>query len=690
MYWDQRLRYNNDPLQNDLLCVGRKQHGSKWPVICNNKYKMPGIILTNEGMERTVFPLGRAILLIGRDLESGILLDSDEISKNHASIVFTNNQYVIRDNGSANGTFVNGVKTTVRVLNHNDQISFGPYEFLVDLEGEESDSDVPTQEATRLDRSGQAYRRSVSLKPVKGQEASSSVQVMMAGKTTQHLSAEAVEQVAVAVAGTRKKHSAFEWIFATFCAVLTIAILAWLWVGQGNNKVAEVQQNVIEELRKANEVSALRIRKLEEDATRAQKASQQVSEDLKKSNAELSALKSQNAHAQEAARSAADGLKKTAEELSALKKKAIEPEVKPTEEIKPAAGPTREAVAAKLEPIKALPPLEYPPKVTIVKATEIPVVLNDRVAGVRKIPEGQSFPVLGTENDIVLVEMSGENVKISKLLTNFQSALEEVNLSRKQENERLSKERELLIDKMVKEEATAIEQSEKAKAEMLKFKVTLTVKVQEILNGGVLGATPSGVRVFLTGVDCNNFVVGENWQGNAYQMGIFNKPESDLKFRHYTADLKEFSAFKASGSSEEDVSRSVQEETAKKLKSIEAQVNEILNLIDIAPMLKDLETIHNLAFQGANLQLAHINSDNLVRTKGPKFKKAAALALECSTQPSLPPKAKAFFEHVIVLSEMCTESRLPGLDLELRRLDGEAINLKASFLITGKATEKKN
>jgi hypothetical protein len=74
------------------------------------------------------------MMLIGRDPNSGIYLQDNEVSMNHASIVFQNGQYVIRDNGSRNGTYVNGEKATSRILAHNDQIVFGPYAFLVDLQ----------------------------------------------------------------------------------------------------------------------------------------------------------------------------------------------------------------------------------------------------------------------------------------------------------------------------------------------------------------------------------------------------------------------------------------------------------------------------------------------------------------------------------------------------------------------------
>ena len=69
---------------------------------------MASLILTNEGLERLVFPIGQSIMLLGRNPQAGIFLDSADISTNHASITFLGGYYVLKDAGSTNGTYVNG------------------------------------------------------------------------------------------------------------------------------------------------------------------------------------------------------------------------------------------------------------------------------------------------------------------------------------------------------------------------------------------------------------------------------------------------------------------------------------------------------------------------------------------------------------------------------------------------------
>jgi len=98
---------------------------------------MPSLILLLEGSERHTYPLGKATLMVGRDSTSDLQLPSTSISANHASIVFQDGEFVLRDNGSPNGSYVNGEKVTRRALGHHDLIRFGEYSFLIDLEDDQ-------------------------------------------------------------------------------------------------------------------------------------------------------------------------------------------------------------------------------------------------------------------------------------------------------------------------------------------------------------------------------------------------------------------------------------------------------------------------------------------------------------------------------------------------------------------------
>jgi diguanylate cyclase (GGDEF)-like protein len=77
-------------------------------------------------------PLDRPVELlqtettIGRDESSSLALGQDSISRRHAQIEQRNGEFVLRDLGSTNGTFVNEVRLSVPVvLSPGDRVRFG-------------------------------------------------------------------------------------------------------------------------------------------------------------------------------------------------------------------------------------------------------------------------------------------------------------------------------------------------------------------------------------------------------------------------------------------------------------------------------------------------------------------------------------------------------------------------------------
>jgi pSer/pThr/pTyr-binding forkhead associated (FHA) protein len=74
-------------------------------------------------------------LEIGRGAECGLVLDEPEMSRRHAMIEVSAHEIYLRDLGSANGTFVNGVQVRDAVLYPGDQIAFDRNRFLVEAPG---------------------------------------------------------------------------------------------------------------------------------------------------------------------------------------------------------------------------------------------------------------------------------------------------------------------------------------------------------------------------------------------------------------------------------------------------------------------------------------------------------------------------------------------------------------------------
>ena len=82
-----------------------------------------------NGVSVQSYHIEKDIVRIGRAVDSDIFLDEQSVSSNHAVIEKTSqggdNEYVIRDLGSTNHTFVNNLKTDEKVLEHSDVIRIG-------------------------------------------------------------------------------------------------------------------------------------------------------------------------------------------------------------------------------------------------------------------------------------------------------------------------------------------------------------------------------------------------------------------------------------------------------------------------------------------------------------------------------------------------------------------------------------
>ncbi len=91
------------------------------------------------------------VISIGRQAGAYFLIDHGSVSRRHAEISYANGQYVLRDLGSSNGTFVNEKRLeagSTHLLKSNDRIRFGqiPYLFIARSAGKQ-EMRTATQEA---------------------------------------------------------------------------------------------------------------------------------------------------------------------------------------------------------------------------------------------------------------------------------------------------------------------------------------------------------------------------------------------------------------------------------------------------------------------------------------------------------------------------------------------------------------
>ena len=84
----------------------------------------PRLVVT-DALGRRIVPIDKPLFLIGRRSETDLRLPGADIWRVHAEISLDNGTCTIRDKQSRFGTFVNGERTTEKVLAHGDQIRFG-------------------------------------------------------------------------------------------------------------------------------------------------------------------------------------------------------------------------------------------------------------------------------------------------------------------------------------------------------------------------------------------------------------------------------------------------------------------------------------------------------------------------------------------------------------------------------------
>jgi len=80
--------------------------------------------------ENRIVELEEKDLIIGRIPECGISLSVENVSREHARVIFRNEEYFVEDLGSTNGTYVNGIKIVKCVLRNSDQINIGGVKIL--------------------------------------------------------------------------------------------------------------------------------------------------------------------------------------------------------------------------------------------------------------------------------------------------------------------------------------------------------------------------------------------------------------------------------------------------------------------------------------------------------------------------------------------------------------------------------
>ncbi len=103
-------------------------------------------------LKGAVFPLTEAPVLIGRETAASLCIADPSVSRRHSQIEKEDEQFVIVDLESLNGTFINDVPVKRRPLAHGDRVRIGDSQFLFLLHDGEASPASKSSEVQLEDR----------------------------------------------------------------------------------------------------------------------------------------------------------------------------------------------------------------------------------------------------------------------------------------------------------------------------------------------------------------------------------------------------------------------------------------------------------------------------------------------------------------------------------------------------------
>ncbi len=88
------------------------------------------LVLLVGGRPSHAFPL-RGEIRLGRDKDNAVVVADQKVSRHHATLSPIDNTFILIDQGSANGTYLNGVQIAQPTrLKHHDRLTLGDTTFL--------------------------------------------------------------------------------------------------------------------------------------------------------------------------------------------------------------------------------------------------------------------------------------------------------------------------------------------------------------------------------------------------------------------------------------------------------------------------------------------------------------------------------------------------------------------------------
>ncbi len=129
---DDPVRFDKEDL--DFLQEEKLERPGE--IIYSGRNKCSFVVFMSGPDQGEAVPINKEKTIIGRDPASDVYINKDYVSKKHAEIITRDNQSIIVDNGSTNGTLVNDRPLNKVKLKDKDEIKIGKViikYFLIDL-----------------------------------------------------------------------------------------------------------------------------------------------------------------------------------------------------------------------------------------------------------------------------------------------------------------------------------------------------------------------------------------------------------------------------------------------------------------------------------------------------------------------------------------------------------------------------
>jgi pSer/pThr/pTyr-binding forkhead associated (FHA) protein len=97
------------------------------------------LTILRDGHSPKAFPMKSSVTIIGRRKDCDMQIPLMLVSRRHAQLHVEDNNLILRDLNSSNGTFLNGEKISETTVNPGDFIKIGPIDFFVQID------DMPEQ-----------------------------------------------------------------------------------------------------------------------------------------------------------------------------------------------------------------------------------------------------------------------------------------------------------------------------------------------------------------------------------------------------------------------------------------------------------------------------------------------------------------------------------------------------------------